>query len=100
MIYSSSHFSFVLIEWTSGPVAVLPFVGNSAVPRARSACCNHAERPEIVSLLPEDLQNQKRIRAGVGVDLVEPIADSSRHLLARTHITYSCTVEFPTGHTT
>ena len=59
------HFSFELIEWTSGPVAVLPFVGNSAVPRARSACCNHAERPEIVSLLPEDLQNQKRIRAGV-----------------------------------
>ena len=51
-------FSFELIEWTSGPVAVLPFVGNSAVPRARSACCNHAERPEIVSLLPEDLQNK------------------------------------------
>ena len=52
------YFSFELIEWTSGPVAVLPFVGNSAVPRARSACCNHAERPEIVSLLPEDLQNK------------------------------------------
>ena len=51
-------FQLLLIEWTSGPVAVLPFVGNSAVPRARSACCNHAERPEIVSLLPEDLQNK------------------------------------------
>ena len=56
--YNPLPFSFELIEWTSGPVAVLPFVGNSAVPRARSACCNHAERPEIVSLLPEDLQNK------------------------------------------
>ena len=96
-------FSFVLIEWTSGPVAVLPFVGNSAVPRTAVRVAITLRRPEIVSLLPEDLQNQKRIRAGSGVALVhsiEPIADSSRHLLARTHITYSCTVAFPTGHTT
>ena len=46
--YASRSFSFVLIERTSGPVTVLPFVGNSAVSRARRACCNHAERPEIV----------------------------------------------------
>ena len=81
-------FSFVLIEWTSGPVAVLPFVGNSAVPRTAVRVAITLRRPEIVSLLPEDLQNQKSIRAGSGVDLVhsiEPIADSSRHLLARIH---------------
>ena len=63
----SSAFSFVLIEWTSGPVAVLPFVGNSAVPRTAVRVAITLRRPEIVSLLPEDLQNQKRIRAGSGV---------------------------------
>ena len=60
-------YSFVLIEWTSGPVAVLPFVGNSAVPRTAVRVAITLRRPEIVSLLPEDLQNQKRIRAGSGV---------------------------------
>ena len=93
----------MLIERTSGPVAVLLFVGNSAVPRTAVRVAITLRRPEIVSLLPEDLQNQKHIRAGRGVDLVrsiEPIADSSRHLLVCTHITYSCTVAFPTGHTT
>ena len=69
-------FSFVLIEWTSGPVTVLPFVGNSAVPRTAVRVAITLRRPEIVSLLPEDLQNHSyRIR--MGVDLAPAVGARS-----------------------